>query len=282
MAKNKNTETVNKSSMPFLAHIGVLRKHILRSLLAICIGAAFVGYNIHFVMDKIVFGPIRNDFISFRMMNAISRFFGSDKEFIHMPDQFPIQVRRIFEQLNTSFYVALVGGFIIMFPYVIWEIWKFLEPALKPNEKKNSMSFFLVTYFLFISGCCFGYFFVTPLTMQFGYFFNISDIIKVNIDLSSYIGILLQTVLGMGLVFLLPIIVYTLTSVGLLSPKFLKKYRRHALIIVLVIAGIITPGDIPSMLVASAPLYLLYEVSILVSAIVYKRDLAQTKELVKK
>ncbi|MDR3273642.1 MAG: twin-arginine translocase subunit TatC [Flavobacteriaceae bacterium] len=272
MSENKNTEPVDKSTMPFLVHVGVLRKHILRSLLAVCIGAAFIGYNIHFVMDKIIFGPVRNDFISFRMMNAVSRFFGSNKDFIHMPDQFPIQVRRIFEQLNTSFYVAFVGGFIIAFPYVIWEMWKFFAPALKSNEKKNSISFFLVTYFLFIFGCCFGYFFVTPLTMQFGYFFNISEIIKVNIDLSSYIGILLQTVLGMGFVFLIPVIVYILTSIGLLTPKFLKKYRRHALIAVLVIAGFITPGDIPSMLVASAPLYLLYEASILVSAVVYKRE----------
>ncbi len=265
--------------MPFLAHVGVLRKHLLRSLIAICIGAAFVGYKIHFVMDKIIFGPVQQDFITFKFMNTVSRFFGSDDVFV-MPTHFPIQVRRIFEQLNMAFYVAIVGGFILVFPYVIYEMWKFISPGLKANEKKNSLSFFIVTYLLFIIGCCFGYFLVTPLTMHFGYFFNISDTIKVNIDLSSYIGILLQTVLGMGLIFLLPIIVYVLTSLGILTPKFLKTYRRHAVIIILIIAGFITPGDIPSMLVASCPLYLLYESSILVSSIVYRRNLSASKEIV--
>ncbi|MDR1875994.1 MAG: twin-arginine translocase subunit TatC [Flavobacteriaceae bacterium] len=270
---------VNTGSMPFLAHVGVLRKHLLRSLVAICAGAAFIGYKMHFVMDTIIFGPIHKDFITFRIMNAVSRFFSSRDAFV-MPEQFPIQVRRIFEQLNTAFYIAMVGGFILVFPYVIYEMWKFISPGLKPNEKKNSVAFFITTYFLFILGCSFGYFLVTPLTMHFGYFFNLSDVIKVNIDLSSYISILLQTVLGMGLVFLLPIIVYVLTSIGILTPKFLKTYRRHAVVIILIIAGFITPGDIPSMLVASCPLYLLYEASILVSAIVYKRNQSDSREII--
>lgn len=268
MAKKKK---INSGDMPFLAHVGVLRKHILRSLVAICIGACFIGYKMHFVMDKIILGPVQKDFISFKIMNAIAKLWGSDEAFI-MPEHFPIQVRRVFEQLNTAFYVAMVGGLIIAFPYVIYEMWKFISPGLKPNEKKNSLAFFISTYCLFITGCCFGYFLVTPLTMHFGYFFNLSETIKVNIDLSSYISILLQTVLGMGLVFLLPVIVYVLTAVGILTPKFLKTYRRHALIIILILAGFITPGDIPSMLVASCPLYLLYEASILVSAVVYKRN----------
>lgn len=268
MAQKKENDNAN---MPFLAHIGVLRKHILRSLVAICLGACFVGYKIHFVMDHIIFGPIHKNFLTFKLMNFFGRIFGSSNVF-DMPDEFPIQVRKIFEQLNTAFYVSIVGGFILVFPYVIYELWKFISPGLKPNEKKNSLTFFISTYFLFILGCCFGYFFVTPLTMHFGYFFNISETIKVNIDLSSYIRILLQTVLGMGLIFLLPVIVYVLTSIGILTPNFLKKYRRHALVIILIIAGFITPGDIPSMLVASFPLYLLYEASILVSSLVYKRN----------
>lgn len=268
MAQKKENDNAN---MPFLAHIGVLRKHILRSLVAICLGACFVGYKIHFVMDHIIFGPIHKNFLTFKLMNFFGRIFGSNDVF-NMPDEFPIQVRKIFEQLNTAFYVSIVGGFILVFPYVIYELWKFISPGLKPNEKKNSLTFFISTYFLFILGCCFGYFFVTPLTMHFGYFFNISETIKVNIDLSSYIRILLQTVLGMGLIFLLPVIVYVLTSIGILTPNFLKKYRRHALVIILIIAGFITPGDIPSMLVASCPLYLLYEASILVSSLVYKRN----------
>ncbi|MDR2122438.1 MAG: twin-arginine translocase subunit TatC [Flavobacteriaceae bacterium] len=270
---------INTGNMPFLAHVGVLRKHLFRSLIAVCAGAALIGYKMHFIMDNIIFGPVHKDFITFKVMNYVSRLFSSSDVFV-MPEQFPIQVRRIFEQLNTAFYIALVGGFILAFPYVIYEIWKFISPGLKPSEKKNSLAFFVTTYFLFILGCCFGYFLVTPLTMHFGYFFNLSETIKVNIDLSSYIGVLLQTVLGMGLVFLLPIIVYVLTSIGILTPKFLKTYRRHAVVIILIIAGFITPGDIPSMLVASLPLYLLYETSILVSSIVYKRNQPDSRELI--
>ncbi|MGM5629739.1 twin-arginine translocase subunit TatC [Apibacter raozihei] len=277
MSKKKK---INTGEMPFLAHVGVLRKHILRCLVAVCAGAALVGYKMHFVMDHIIFGPVQNDFITFRIMNTVSGLFGS-KEVFSMPAHFPILVRRIFEQLNTAFYVAVVGGFILVFPYVIYEMWKFIAPGLKPNERKNSLTFFLSTYFLFLFGCCFGYFLITPLTMHFGYFFNISDTINIQIDLSNYISILLQTVLGMGLVFLLPVIVYALTAVGILTPKFLKTYRRHAVIVILILAGFITPGDIPSMLVASIPLYMLYEASILVSAVVYKRNLSDNKEVLK-
>lgn len=275
---NKKKNTAN---MPFLSHVGELRKHILRCLLAVCLGASLVGWKIHFVMDHIIFGPVNKNFITFKIMNFISQLFGSQDVFV-MPDHFPIQVRRIFEQLNTAFYIAVAGGVILVFPYIIYEMWKFIAPGLKPREKKNSLSFFIATYFLFIIGCSFGYFLVTPLTMHFGYFFNISDTIKVNIDLSSYISILLQTVLGMGFVFLLPIIVYVLTSLGILTPKFLKTYRRHAVIIILIIAGFITPGDIPSMLVASCPLYLLYEASILVSTIVYKRNNVKENSIIAK
>ena len=272
---------MNTGEMPFLAHVGILRKHILRSLIAVCIGAALIGYKMQFVMDKIIFGPVQKDFITFKVMNKVSKFFGSSEVFV-MPEHFPIQVRRIFEQLNTAFYVAVVMGFILVFPYIIYEMWKFISPGLKENERKNSLAFFLTTYLLFITGCCFGYFLVAPLTMHFGYFFNISETIKINIDLSSYIGILLQTVLGMGIIFLLPVIVYALTAVGMLTPKFLKTYRRHAVIVILIIAGFITPGDIPSMLVASCPLYLLYEASILVSTIVYKRNQSESKDIIPK
>lgn len=259
-----------KGDMPFLAHVGVLRKHILRALVVIIIAAAAVGYKIHYVMDHIIFAPVKPDFISFKILNYIGNNTGVG-DLIKMPEHFPILVRRAFEQLNTAFYVSFVLGFIIAFPYVMYEIWKFLDPALKPREKKNSLSYFFSVYILFIIGCLFGYFFVFPMTMQFAYFFHLSDMINLNIDLSSYISILLQTVIGMGLVFLFPILVYVLTSIGLLEPSFLKRYRRHSLIIILILAGFITPGDIPSMLVASVPLYGLYEFSILVSTLVMRR-----------
>ncbi|AQY23089.1 twin-arginine translocase subunit TatC [Riemerella anatipestifer] len=265
-----------EKEMSFLGHIGELRGHLVRSIIAIVVGGFLIGFNINWIMDHIIFGPTRPDFLTFRVVNYFSRMFVGE-DVIVMPHSFPIQVRRLFEQFNMMMAVSVVGGLIIAFPYVIWELWKFISPALKESERKNSIFIINGTWVLFVMGALSGYFLVMPFVINFGYFFSISDFVRVDIDLSSYVTILLQVVLGMAVIFLFPMIVYILTSIGVLTPIFLRTYRRHAIVVIMVVAAFITPADIISMLAAAFPLVVLYEICILMSALVYRRIVKEQK-----
>lgn len=263
------SETKEKE-MSFLGHIGELRGHLIRSILAIAIGGFAIGFNINWVMDHILFGPTKPDFLTFKVVNHFSQMiFGHDT--IDLPEKFPIQVRRLFEQFNVMMAVSIVGGIMIAFPYIVWELWKFISPGLHENERKNSIFVINSTWLMFMLGALSGYFLVMPFVINFGYFFNISDTIRVDIDLSSYITIFLQVVLGMAVIFLFPIVVYMLTSIGILTPKFLTTYRRHAIVVIMVVAAIITPADVLSMMAAALPLLVLYEISIFMSRLMEKR-----------
>ncbi|WKS96125.1 twin-arginine translocase subunit TatC [Riemerella columbina] len=256
--------------MSFLAHIGELRGHLVRSIIAIVVGGLIIGININWVMDHIIFGPTRPDFLTFRAVNYLSRMVTGENA-ISMPKEFPIQVRKLFEQFNMMMAISIVGGIIIAFPYIVWEIWRFIRPALKPEERKNSIFIINGTWVLFILGALSGYFLVMPFVINFGYFFSISDFVRVDIDLASYVTILLQMVVGMAVIFLFPMVVYILTSLEILTPQFLKTYRRHAIVLIMIIAAILTPADIISMIAAALPLLVLYELCILMSVVVYKR-----------
>lgn len=273
-----------EKELSFLGHIGELRSHLVRSILAIIVGALIVGFNINWIMDHIFFGPTSNDFPTFRIINHFSRMF-TGQDSIHLPDTFKIQQKQLFQQFNVMMAVSIFGGIVIAFPYIIWEIWRFISPALLPKEKKNSVFYINSIWILFIAGVLTGYFLILPLAINFGLLFTVSENIVQLFDLSDYTTLFLQVVLGMGLVFLFPIIVYILTAIGILTPKFLKTYRRHAIVLIMVVAAIITPADVLSMMAAALPLLLLYEFSILMSKYVYnkiekenKRELAKTSK----
>jgi len=259
-----------EKNMSFLGHIGELRAHLIRSILAIAIAGTIIGFNINWIMDNIIFGPTKPDFTTFKIVNYFSQIF-FEHDAIRLPEKFPIQVRKLFEQFNMMMAVSIVGGIIVAFPYIVWELWRFINPALKENERKNSIFIINSTWGMFILGVISGYFLVMPFVINFGYFFNISETIRVDIDLSSYITIFLQVIIGMGIIFLFPIAVYILTSIGILTPKFLITYRRHSIVIIMIIAAVITPADILSMLAAAFPLLILYEISILMSKFVIRK-----------
>lgn len=265
---SKNEE----KDMTFWGHIGELRGTLIRSIIAIAIGALLIGFNINWVMDTILLGPTKQGFFTFRVINHFSRMvIGHDT--ITLPAKFPFQVRRVFDQFNIMMATSIVGGLLVAFPFVTWQFWKFISPGLKQSERKNSAFIINTTWFMFILGALGGYYMVMPFVVNFGYNYSISDQVVVDIDLSNYITIFLQIVLGMAVIFLFPIVVYMLTSIGLLTPQFMKKYRRHAIVLIMVVAAIITPADILSMLAAAFPLLLLYEISVLMCSRVYKRNL---------
>ena len=174
--------------------------------------------------------------------------------------------------------VSIFGGMIVAFPYIVWEMWKFISPALHPNERKSSAFMINFVWILFAIGVLIGYFLILPLAINFGLLFKISGSIEQLFDLSDYTTLFLQVVVGMGLVFLFPVIVYFLTNIGILTPSFLTTYRRHAIVLIMVVAAIITPADVFSMLAAAVPLLLLYEFSVLMCKRVYKRIQIQSNQ----
>ena len=269
-----------EKEMSFLGHIGELRAHLVRSIIAIIIGALIIGFNINWIMDHIFFGPTRNDFFTFRVVYHFSReLLGHDS--IHLPKDFPVRVQKLFQQFNVMMAVSIFGGMVLAFPYIVWEIWKFISPALHEKERKNSIFVINGIWFLFILGVMCGYFLILPFAVNFGVIFKISDIIVPLYDLSDYTTLFLQVVLGMGVIFLFPMVVYLLTSIGILTPEFLKTYRRHAIVVIMVVAAIITPADVLSMMAAAMPLVILYEMSIWMSIYVSKKIEKQEKALAK-
>ncbi|UWX61575.1 twin-arginine translocase subunit TatC [Chryseobacterium oranimense] len=259
-----------KKEMSFLGHIGELRGHLVRSIIAIIIVAIAVGFNINWIMDHIFFGPTRNDFPTFRVVNHFSRMLlGEDS--IHLPKDFPVRVQRLYQQFNVMMAVSVFGGLVGAFPYIVWELWRFIGPALHPKERKNSIFIINAVWILFMTGVLCGYFLILPFAVNFGVIFKISDIIIPLYDLSDYTTLFLQVILGMGVIFLFPILIYFLTSIGILTPMFMKTYRRHAIVLIMVVAAIITPADVLSMLMAAFPLLILYEFSIIMCNITYKK-----------
>lgn len=258
-----------EKEMSFLGHIGELRAHLIRSIIAIIVGAILIGFNIEWIIDNIFFGPTRNDFLTFRVVNHFSRLLlGHDS--INLP-QIKIQQNLMFQQFNVMMVVSIFGGLVVAFPFIVWEIWKFISPALHEKERKNSIFVINGIWFLFMLGVFCGYYLILPFAVNFAMIFKISKVIIPFYSLSDYTTVFLQIVLGMGVIFLFPMVVYLLTSIGILTPKFLRTYRRHAIVVIMVVAAIITPADVLSMMAAAMPLVVLYEMSVLMSVYVSKK-----------
>ena len=184
---------------------------------------------------------------------------------------FRIQSRTVAGQFSAHLWTSILAGFIIAFPYVVYEFWKFVSPGLHQNEKKNAKWFIFSSSILFFAGILFGYYVVTPLSVNFLGSYSVSNEIFNDFDLSSYIGLVRASVLASGIIFELPIVIYFLTKVGIVTPAFLKKNRKYALVIVLSIAAIITPPDVISQIIVSIPILILYEISIFISKATFKK-----------
>lgn len=268
--------------MSFLGHIVELRGHLIRSIIAIIVGASIVGIFWDFLLQKIIMAPLKSDFPTFQVFNSVAKWIGMDppytKKFDMSKDLMNLDPSG---QITSQISVVLICGLIISIPYVVWEIWRFIKPGLSVNEQKNANGTVLATTFFFLLGITFSYYLLLPLSTQFLFTYNPFGVNN-EWKLMSYISLFVQTLLGMGVVFLLPIFAYFLAKVGILTPKFLKTYRKHAFVVILTIAAIITPNDFLSMMIAAFPLYILYEFSILVTSYVVKKQLKDSqKDLIK-
>lgn len=272
MEKHKR---VPRGEMPFLAHVEALRWHIIRSMAAVIILAVVAFFMKHFIFDTLLFGPKNPDFITYRTLCRLSQRLGLGAHMCIDKLPFVIQNRSMAGQFSTHIWASIIAGIIMAFPYILWELWRFIKPGLKAKEIRYSLLGIASSSLLFIAGILFGYFLIAPLSLNFLANYRVSEQIVNEIDLKSYIATILNTVLASGLVFQLPIIIFILSKIGLVSPSFLRKYRRHALIVIMVIAAIITPPDVSSLVLVTLPVFLLYEVSIFISAVVYKKRSAK-------
>ncbi|WP_420319876.1 twin-arginine translocase subunit TatC [Flagellimonas sp.] len=274
MAKTINNDP---NEMSFLDHLEELRWHLIRSTLAIVIVACVAFMAREFIFDIVLFGPKKMDFPTYRFFCKIATFFGVDSEFCADSLPFTIQNRTMAGQFSAHIWTSIWAGFIIAFPYVLWELWKFISPGLHENERKHSRGFILVASLLFFLGVLFGYYVVAPLSINFLGTYQVSKEVLNEIDISSFIATVRASVIACGVMFELPIVIFFLTKVGLVTPEILKKYRKIALVIVLILSAIITPPDVTSQIVVSIPVLILYQVSIYISKIVVKREAKKEK-----
>jgi len=270
------------NEMSFLDHLEDLRWHLIRATFAILIAGSFAFLLSDFIFETIIFGPKRMTFPTYQWLCKASQFIGIETTFCLDEFPFRIQNRTMAGQFSAHIWTSIYAGLIIAFPYVVYQFWKFISPGLNPNEQKHSRGFIIVTSLLFFIGVLFGYYIVTPLSINFLGTYNVSSEISNEIDLSSYIALVRSSSLASGLVFELPIVIYFLTKIGLVTPQILKKYRKFALVIVLIISAIITPPDIASQVIVAIPILLLYQVSIYISKIVVRNQARQAKKDLKK
>ena len=271
-------EKAIEGEMSFLDHLEELRWHIVRSVGAVLILMVAAFVMAPWIFDNIIFAPARPSFPTFQMLCKIADQTGAAGLCVtEIP--FKIQSRYMTGQFSMQFMSAFVIGLILAFPYVFWEIWRFVKPGLYAKERKYSRGAVFAVSFLFACGVGFGYYVLSPMSIWFFSTYSISEVIVNEFDITSYVQTIVALVFGSGLLFQLPVVIFFLTRIGLVTPKFLRKYRKHAIIIILILAAVITPPDPLSQTIIAVPLYLLYEISILISAIELRRKLRYEEEL---
>ena len=258
--------------MSFLDHLEELRWLLVKSTVAILIGATVAFNFTEFIFDTVIFGPKRGDFVTYRFFCQLAQKYDLDKSFCLTELPFELQNRTMEGQFSMLIWTSITVGFIIAFPYILFQIWKFISPALYDKEKANIKTFLFVASLLFFGGVAFGYFVLTPLSINFLANTSISSMVKNSIDINSYIALVKTTSLATGLVFELPVVIYFLSRFGIVSPQMLRDYRRYSIVIILIIAAIVTPPDVISQIIVSIPLIILYEISIFISKFVYKKQ----------
>ncbi len=263
--------------MSFLEHLEELRWHLIRSAVAVFIMAivAFIYHN--FIFDNIILAPKSPGFITNRLLCRLG-------ELVHIAklciNTIPLEIINInmAGQFTTHIMVSLIVGVVVAFPYVFWEFWKFMKPALYENERRYARGSVFYSSVLFFLGVLFGYFIIAPLSINFLGSYSVSGQIINRINLRSYISTVTTVTLAGGITFELPVLVYFLTKAGLVTPAFLKRYRKHAIVIILILSAIITPPDVFSQILVFIPLIILYEVSIVISKRIKRRQDAAFEE----
>ena len=275
--KKPPPKEAKEREMSFWEHLDELRWHLVRSIAAVLVLAIVAFIFKDFIFNRIILAPMRDDFLTTRYLCDLANYVNVSALCLDNSKLEIINIR-MSGQFLTHMYISIMAGVILAFPYILHEIWKFIEPALKPIEQSYSSGVVLVCSVLFLTGVLFSYFLIVPLTINFLGTYQVSEAVANNVSLSSYISTVVSVSLSVGIVFELPVFVFFLSKVGILSPEFLKKNRKYTLVILLVLSAIITPPDIFSQVMVVIPLLGLYELSIVISRRVYKRQKEESAE----
>lgn len=265
------SEEKNKGDMSFLEHLEVLRWHLVRSTVVILIMATAAFIFKGFIFDDVILAQKNADFWTYELFCKISHLLGRGDDLCMSDIKFSVINITMSGQFTVHIMTSLVAGLILGFPYILFEVWRFISPALQKKEKKYARSLVFSGSILFMLGILFGYYFVSPLSVQFLGNYQISESVTNQIDLKSFISTVTTVTLVCGLVFELPLIVYFLSKMGIMTPEFMRKYRKHAIVVTLVLSAIITPPDVSSQVLLTIPLLVLYEFSIFISKAVNKK-----------
>lgn len=270
-------DQVDEKEMSFLDHLEELRWHLIRSVIAILLFSIVAFVSVDFVFNTIVFGPAKADFWTFRQLCKLGELVNSSALCIESLD-FKIQSRQMTGQFTMHITSSFVIGLIVAFPYAFWEFWRFISPGLRMTERSISRGAVFSVTVLFTAGVLFGYYIMAPLAVSFLSGYQVSDLVYNEFDITSYVSTLSTLVLGSGMLFQLPIVVYFLSKVGIVTPELMRHYRKHAIVVILILGAVFTPPDPLSQILIALPLLWLYQFSIFISARVHKR---RQKELLK-
>jgi sec-independent protein translocase protein TatC len=266
--------TLGGKEMAFFDHIDELRKHIIRAAVSVLVCSIVIFFNKSLLFDTILFGPMKVDFWTYRQMCDLSYWLTGTDVYCVKEMGFVLSNIDITGQFTQHLFISFVGGFVVAFPIVLWQVWAFIKPALSNKEITYARGFVFFSSLLFFMGIAFGYFLLSPLSINFLGSYKVSELVSNEINLESYISFLATITFACGLIFEMPMLVYFLAKIGVLSSGLMRKYRRYALIIILILSGILTPSpDMASQVMMALPLYGLFEISILVAMRVEKNKL---------
>lgn len=267
-----------KAEMSFLDHLEALRWHFLKSISAIIIGGTVAYIYSDFVWNSIILAPKSPDFWTSRMLIKLSSFLGIQSNGLNS-HPFQLINFNMSGQFMVDVWTAIIVGFIVAFPYVVYQFWSFIKPALYENERRHATGAVAIMSGLFFVGVLFGYYLIVPFSLDWLGGYSISKEVVNQINILSYISSVTSIIIAGGVSFELPVVVYFLSKVGLLTPKFLRKYRKHSYVVLLIIAAIITPPDVLSQIIVTIPLVILYEIGIFISANVDKENQRRLSEI---
>lgn len=265
------------NEMSFMDHLEELRWVLVRSTIATLVAATVIFFFSDFIFDDIIFAPTQVDFWTYGFFCDLAHQLGVSDICVTEMD-FVIQNTDMEGQVTILVWTCIAGGFIAAFPFILWEFWKFISPALYEKERKGAQTFIIVSSLLFFLGVLFGYYLIVPMSVNFFATFKVSEVVKNEFNLDSYISMLKTSVIACGLFFELPIIIYFLSKLGLVTADFLRKYRKYAVVAVLVVAAIVTPPDVVSQVIVSIPMLIIYEASIFIAAFVGKKKLIEEQK----
>ena len=270
-----------EAEMTFLEHLEELRWHLMRSIIAIVVFAILIFLAKDFVWHHIILAPSRTDFWTYEMLCKAGEWLNRQALCI---DELPfiIQSRKMTGQFTTHITTSALIGLIISFPYVFWEIWSFIAPGLYATERRNTRGAVFYVSFLFMVGTLFGYYIIAPLSVNFLSHYNVDPSILNEFELTNYVSTISMIVLSSAILFQLPMIVFVLTKAGLVTPEGMKTYRRHAIVVILILGALLTPPDPISQILIAIPLFGLYQISIYISASVLRRQRRKEQRLMKK